>query len=145
MINDSVAAGAKLLYGGTIPDLPDHLKDGAFMVPAVLDDVTDDMRVAVEEVFGPVYSVLKFNDLDDLLERANNTEYGLGAYLFTHDSRVIGKVIEQLEFGKIQVNGGATIAPNMPHIGIKQSGVGCLFGTWSMEEYYKLKLVSIKP
>lgn len=145
LINDSVAAGAKLLYGGTIPDLPDHLKDGAFMVPAVLDDVTDDMRVAVEEVFGPVYSVLKFNDLDDLLERANNTEYGLGAYLFTHDSRVIGKVIEQLEFGKIQVNGGATIAPNMPHIGIKQSGVGCLFGTWSMEEYYKLKLVSIKP
>jgi succinate-semialdehyde dehydrogenase/glutarate-semialdehyde dehydrogenase len=145
LIDDSVALGAKLLYGGTIPNLPEHLKDGAFLTPAVLDDVTDDMPVAVQEVFGPVYSVLTFNDLDDVLSRSNNTDYGLGAYLFSHDSRVIGKVIEQLEFGKVQVNGGAGISPNMPHIGTKQSGVGCLFGTWSMEEYYKIKLVSIRP
>jgi len=145
LIDDSVALGAKLLYGGNIPNMPEHLKDGAFLTPAVLDDVTDDMPVAVEEVFGPVYSVLTFNDLDDVLARANNTIYGLGAYLFSHDSRVIGKVIERLEFGKVQVNGGATVSPNMPHIGTKQSGVGCLFGTWSMEEYYKLKLVSIQP
>jgi succinate-semialdehyde dehydrogenase/glutarate-semialdehyde dehydrogenase len=145
LIEDSVALGAKLLYGGDIPKMPEHLKDGAFLTPAVLDDVTDDMPVAVAEVFGPVYSVLTFNDLDDVLARSNNTDAGLGAYLFTHDSRVIGKVIEQLEFGKVQVNGGATISPNMPHIGIKQSGVGCLFGTWSMEEYYKIKLVSIRP
>lgn len=145
LINDSVAMGAKLLFGGNIPDLPEHLKDGAFMTPAVLDNVTDDMPVAVEEVFGPVYSVLTFNDIDDVLARSNNTMYGLGAYLFCHDSRVIAKVVERLEFGKIQVNGGASIAPNIPHIGIKQSGVSCLFGRWAMEEYYRHKLVALRP
>ena len=145
LIKDSVACGAKLLYGGEIPELPEHLKGGAFLVPAVLDNVTDDMPVAAGEVFGPVYSVLTFTDLDDVLARSNNTTYGLGAYLFTHDSRVMGKVVERLEFGKVMVNGPSTYSPNLPHIGTKQSGVGCLFGEWSLDEYYKLKLVAIKP
>lgn len=146
LVEDSVAHGAKLLYGGCIPeDLPEHLKKGAFMVPAVLDGVTDDMKVANVEIFGPIYSILTFHDLDEVLERANNTDAGLGSYIFTHDNRTIIKAAEALDFGKVYVNGAPTWTPNMPHIGIKQSGVGCMFGEWSLREYYRMKLLSVAP
>jgi succinate-semialdehyde dehydrogenase/glutarate-semialdehyde dehydrogenase len=145
LVKDSVSRGAKLLCGGGIPELPDHLKEGAFFTPAVLDNVTEDMPVAFGEIFGPVFSVLTFDDLDDVIARGNNTAYGLTSYLFTHDSRVIGKVVEELEFGKVIVNGVTYRSPNMPHIGTKQSGIGCLFGEWALEEFYKMKLVAIRP
>lgn len=146
LVKDSINRGAKLLYGGVIPELPEELKNGAFFVPAVLDGVTDDMPIANEEIFGPIYTIFTFNDLDEVIERANNTEYGLTGFLFTHDSRVIGKCMEEIEVGELQVNMPAGFAnANMPHIGIKQSGLGCDRGKWSLEEYYNIRRISIQP
>lgn len=144
-VKDSVASGAELLCGGGIPEMPDHLKAGAYFEPAVLDKVTDDMRVAMEEQFGPIYAVLTFSDLDEVIERSNNTEYGLHSYVFTHDTRVAVKCAEHLQFGRIYVNVPPCWSPNMPHVGIKQSGVGCLFGSESLEEYYVVKLLALQP
>lgn len=144
LVEETVAQGAKLLYGGKIPELPAPLNKGAFIMPTVLDGVTDDMPITQQELFSPICSILTFKDLDDVIERANNTDYGLFAYLFTHDSRVIGKCMEEINVGVLQVNmpgGGA----NMPHIGIKNSGIGCDVGKWSLEEYYNIRRVSIQP
>lgn len=146
LVQDAVDHGAKLLYGGVIPELPDELKNGAFFVPAVLDGVKDDMRVAVEEVFGPIYSIMTFKTLDEVIERANNTELGLTGFLFTHDARVIGRCVEDLQVGELQINSPAGFANvNMPHIGIKQSGLGCDRGAMSLEEYYDVRRIAIQP
>ncbi|MFZ7103101.1 MAG: aldehyde dehydrogenase family protein [Peptococcaceae bacterium] len=144
LVKDSVARGAKLLCGGIIPELPEQLKEGSFFTPAVLDKVTDDMPIANQEIFGPIYAILTFNDLDDVIARSNNTTYGLSAYVFSHDARVMGRCAEELEFGEIQVNMPGA-GPNMPHIGIKESGIGCDRGLWSLDEYFNIRRFSVKP
>jgi succinate-semialdehyde dehydrogenase/glutarate-semialdehyde dehydrogenase len=145
LINETVAAGADLVYGGDIPqDLPSHLMKGAFMTPTLLDKVTDDMRICNIEIFGPVMPVLTFTDLDDVIERANRTDYGLASYLFTHDARVIAKGLEDLDFGEVYVN-STTRGVFLPHCGIKESGIGCTSSKWSLEEYFHLKRFSIVP
>ena len=144
LVEDSVARGAKVLYGGKIPELPAHLKNGSFIMPTVLDGVTDDMPIVRQEIFGPICPLLRFNDLDDVIRRSNDTSYGLYCYLFTHDSRVIGKCVEEIQSGVLQVNlpGGG---PNMPHVGMKNSGIGSDYGPWSLEEYYNIRRISIQP
>ena len=144
LVEEAKSQGAKLLYGGNIPELPDNLKNGAFFVPAVLDGVTDEMSITQQEIFGPISSILTFKDLDEVIERSNKTDLGLTGYLFTHDSRVIGRVIEEVEVGELQVNDPGA-GPNMPHIGIKQSGLGCDRGKWSLDEYYDIRRISIQP
>lgn len=144
LVEKARGEGAKLLYGGGIPQLPESLKNGAFFVPAVLDGVTDEMSITQQEIFGPIYAVLTFKTLDEVIERANKTELGLTGYLFTHDSRVIGRCVEEVEVGELQVNQPGA-GPNMPHIGIKQSGLGCDRGKWSLEEYYDIRRISIQP
>ena len=144
LVEEAQSQGAELLYGGNIPELPDNLKNGAFFVPAVLDGVTDEMSITQQEIFGPIYSILTFKDLDEVIERSNKTDLGLTGYLFTHDSRVIGRVIEEVEVGELQVNDPGA-GPNMPHIGIKQSGLGCDRGKWSLDEYYDIRRISIQP
>lgn len=144
LVEEAKSQGAKLLYGGNIPELPDNLKNGAFFVPAVLDEVTDEMSITQQEIFGPIYSILTFKDLDEVIERSNKTDLGLTGYLFTHDSRVIGRCIEEVEVGELQVNQPGA-GPNMPHIGIKQSGLGCDRGKWSLDEYYDIRRISIQP
>ena len=145
LVEECVSQGGKLLYGGGIPEgLPENQKAGAYSVPAILDSVTDEMALPNQEIFGPIYAVMTFSDLDDCIARANRTRYGLSGYLFTHDARVIGKCVEELEVGELQVNlpGGG---PNMPHIGLKDSGIGCDRGLWSLAEYYNIRRISIKP
>jgi succinate-semialdehyde dehydrogenase/glutarate-semialdehyde dehydrogenase len=145
LIDETVAEGAKLVYGGGIPqDLPPHLAEGAFIMPTLFDKVTDDMHICNIEVFGPVLPVLTFTDLDDVIERANRTDYGLASYLFTHDARVIARVLEKLDFGEVYVN-ATTRGIFLPHCGIKESGIGCDASKWSLQEYFHLKRFSIVP
>lgn len=146
MVEDAVKSGAKLLYGGVIPDnLSDELKDGAFILPAVLDECTDDMRVAREEIFGPIYAIYTFKELDEVIERANNSDYGLSGYVYTHDARVMLKCAEELECGEINFNCPNSVGPNLPHVGMKNSGLGSVCGKWAMEEYYHIRRISIQP
>ena len=141
LINDAVQNGAKLVMGGEIPE---EYSRGSYITPALLMDVTDDMRVSKEEIFGPIIPMQPFSDFDDVLNRANETIFGLSAYFFGHDSREIAKAFETLEAGEIFINGGIG-SEFTPHPGLKQSGVGCDKSKWSMEEYYDFKLMSIVP
>lgn len=142
MVEDAVSKGAKLLYGGNVPE---ELKEGNFIMPTVLDDCDGSMRICHEELFAPIFAIYRFSDLDEVLVEANNTPYGLASYLYTHDSRVIGKCAETLAFGMVYVNTPTCSGAYLPHIGIKQSGIGCDVGALSLEDYYYWKRVSIRP
>jgi succinate-semialdehyde dehydrogenase/glutarate-semialdehyde dehydrogenase len=143
LVKDAAEKGANIIYGGKIPE---NLEKGSFIMPTLLDNMSDDSRICHEEVFGPILPVFSFSDLQDVIERANDTEYGLTSYLFSHDSRVIAKVTEELNFGEVLVNnpGGGYFVP-LPHVGIKESGVGCDGSHWSLEEYFHIKRISIRP
>lgn len=141
LIDDAVKCGAKLVMGGEVPA---EFSRGSYITPALLVDVTDDMRVSTEEIFGPIIPMQPFSDFDDVLERANNTIFGLSAYFFGHDARTIAKAFETLEAGEIFINGGIG-SEFTPHPGLKQSGIGCDKSKWSMEEYYDFKLISLVP
>ncbi len=144
LIDRTVAQGATLVYGGKPAGLPNHLKDGAFILPTILDHCTDEMEIADTEIFGPVYTIFTFKDIDEAIARSNRTKYGLSSYVMTHDSRVIAKCIEELEFGEVDVNMPG-LGPNLPHVGIKESGVGCDRSLWSLDEFFSIRRISIKP
>lgn len=141
LIDDAVKRGAKLVMGGEVPA---EFSCGSYITPALLVDVTDDMRVSTEEIFGPIIPMQPFSDFDDVLERANNTIFGLSAYFFGHDAREIAKAFEALDAGEIFINGGIG-SEFTPHPGLKQSGIGCDKSKWSLEEYYDFKLISLVP
>lgn len=141
LIDDAVKCGAKLVMGGEVPA---EFSRGSYITPALLVDVTDDMRVSTEEIFGPIIPMQPFSDFDDVLERANNTIFGLSAYFFGHDAREIAKAFETLDAGEIFINGGIG-SEFTPHPGLKQSGIGCDKSKWSLEEYYDFKLISLVP
>lgn len=141
LIDDAVKGGARLVMGGEVPA---GFEKGSFITPALLANVTDDMRVSTEEIFGPIIPLQSFYDLDEVLEQANDCIFGLSAYFFGHNAREIYKAFEILEAGEIFVNGGVG-SELSPHTGIKQSGVGCDKSAWSIDEYYDLKYLSMIP
>lgn len=141
LIDDAVRSGAKLVMGGEVPA---EFAKGSYITPALLVDVTDEMRVSKEEIFGPIIPLQSFSDFDEVLAKANNTIFGLSAYIFGHNAKEIAKAFEMLEAGEIFVNGGIG-SEFTPHPGLKQSGIGCDKSKWSMEEYYDFKLLSLVP
>ena len=141
-IKDAVNKGAKVLYGGGIPaGLEEH---GAFIEPTVIDDCNETMRVCTEELFGPLFCIYRFTDVDDVIIKANQTEYGLAAYVYTHDSRVFGRCAQQIQTGMVYINTPTCGGANLPHIGVKQSGLGCDAGKQQFENYYVYKRISIR-
>ena len=141
LIEDAVVHGAKLVTGGTIPS---SFESGNYIMPALLMDVTDQMRVSREEIFGPVIPLQPFSSLDHALEQANDTPYGLSAYYFGHRAPEIAKAFETFNAGEIFVNGGGGTEFS-PHAGTKQSGIGCDKSRWSLEEYFDIKYLSLVP
>ena len=141
LIEDAVQKGATLVMGGEIPA---GFEAGSYITPALLVDVTDDMRVSTEEIFGPVIPMQPFKTLDEAIEKANNTIYGLSAYYFGHRAQEISKAFEGMDAGEIFIN-GAYGTEQTPHAGVKQSGVGCDKSHWSLDEYYDFKYCSMIP
>ncbi|NUO34709.1 MAG: NAD-dependent succinate-semialdehyde dehydrogenase [Dermatophilaceae bacterium] len=138
LVDDAVAKGAKVLVGGAVPD-----GDGWFYEPTVLADVPTDADMAREEIFGPVAPVTTFRTDAEAVRLANDTEYGLVAYLFTQDlSRAI-TMSEALEYGMVGVNQGIVSNPSAPFGGVKASGVGREGGFEGIEEYLETKYVGI--
>jgi succinate-semialdehyde dehydrogenase/glutarate-semialdehyde dehydrogenase len=138
LVQDAVDKGARVLTGG-------KAREGAgwFYEPTVLADVPTGADLAREEIFGPVAPVTSFSDDDEAVRLANDTEYGLVAYLFTRDlSRAI-RVSEELEYGMVGVNQGIVSNPAAPFGGVKQSGVGREGGFEGIEEYLETKYVGI--
>lgn len=140
IVLEAVAAGASVVCGGGRPQQPER---GYFMEPTILRDVRPDMRVAREELFGPVLPVIRYTDDDDVLAMANDTPHGLAAYVFTSDLSTALRAAEGLEAGSVCVN-EPHFGVHLPHSGLKQSGVGLDRSAYSLEEYLTLKRVSIR-
>jgi aldehyde dehydrogenase (NAD+) len=128
--------GAKLLTGGT--DAPDGLDTGYFVKPTVFSDVTPEMTIAQEEIFGPVLAIMPYQDEDDAVRIANGTIYGLAGGVWSGDSARALRVARRLRAGQIEVNGGAFNA-KAPFGGYKHSGVGREAGKYGLEEFLEVK------
>ncbi len=139
LIEDAKCGGATLVMGGEVPA---EFTQGSFITPALLRDVTDDMRVSTEEIFGPIIPIQSFSTMDEAIDKANNTIFGLSAYFFGHNAKEMSRYIDEVKAGEIFVNGGIG-SEFTPHAGAKQSGIGCDKSKHSLEEYYDLKFVSI--
>jgi succinate-semialdehyde dehydrogenase / glutarate-semialdehyde dehydrogenase len=138
LVEDAVGRGAKALVGG-------HQRDGAgyFYDPTVLSDVPDDAELLREEIFGPVAPVKGFSDEDEAIAAANDTEFGLVAYVYTSDLKRALRVVEKLETGMVGLNQGLVSNPAAPFGGIKQSGFGREGGPEGIEEYLETKYVAV--
>jgi succinate-semialdehyde dehydrogenase / glutarate-semialdehyde dehydrogenase len=138
LVEDARSKGAKVVVGG-------ERRDGAgyFYKPTVLGDIPDGARMLSEEIFGPVAPVKGFESEDEAIAAANNTEYGLVAYVFTRDINRAFRVIESLETGMIGFNQGMVSNAGAPFGGVKQSGFGREGGPEGIEEYLETKYVAM--
>lgn len=137
-VDRSAAAGARLLAGGLAPDRP-----GWFYAPTVLADVPADSAAAVEETFGPVAAFFVVGDLDEALDVANATEFGLGASAWTSDAAEAHRFIEELEAGCVFINRMVASDPRLPFGGVKKSGYGRELSRFGMQEFLNIKTVGM--
>jgi len=135
--------GARFVTGGQKVEMP-GLDGARFIAPAVLADLTDDMTIVREEVFGPVMSVLSFEDEADVISRANNTEFGLAAGVFTRDIQRAHRVAADLQAGTIWINNYNLTPVEMPFGGVKASGIGRENGLTAVEFYTQTKSIFVE-
>lgn len=140
LVQDAVQQGAKILCGGRVPP---ELPKGYFYEPTVLADVHPKMRVFREEIFGPIAPLIRFREEADVIAQANDTEYGLVAYVYTRDVDRVRRLAEELEYGEVMIN-GFKYSISLPHGGIKESGVGKDCSQWALEDYLVKKRITIK-
>ncbi|MEV6217239.1 NAD-dependent succinate-semialdehyde dehydrogenase [Nocardia sp. NPDC051833] len=139
LVIDAVTKGAVVTTGGACAD-----GDGYFYAPTVLNDVSADARILREEVFGPVAAITGFDDEDQGIAAANNTEYGLAAYIYTRDLHRALRVSEAIEAGMVGVNRGLISDVAAPFGGIKESGLGREAGIEGIEEYLDTKYIALQ-
>ncbi|MFJ6893219.1 aldehyde dehydrogenase family protein [Streptomyces hokutonensis] len=133
------AEGAQLLTGGRRAD--GELAAGYFYEPTVFAGVTQDMRIAREEIFGPVLSVLPYDDPDELVELANDTPYGLSAYIWSNDIRTANRLAHRIKAGTVLINLGPGLDAAAPWGGMKASGLGREMGWEAIEAYTEVKSI----
>jgi aldehyde dehydrogenase (NAD+) len=138
-IDSGKSEGAKLVCGGA------RVGDkGYFIQPTVFADVQDDMKIAKEEIFGPVMSIIPFKSVDEVVERANRTEYGLAAAVWTRDIKKAHSIADNVRAGTVWVNCYNVLDPRSPFGGFKQSGIGRELGEYGLQQYTEVKSVIIK-
>ncbi|MQW69068.1 succinate-semialdehyde dehydrogenase [Sinorhizobium medicae] len=135
-ISDAVARGAEVALGG-------NRRGGLFFEPTVLTGVTVDMKIAHEETFGPVAPLFRFETEEEVVEMANNTEFGLASYFYATDLSKIFRVAEALEYGMVGINTGLISTEVAPFGGIKQSGQGREGSKYGIEDYLEIKYLCI--
>lgn len=139
-VERTVSAGATLALGGQVIDGP-----GFFYAPTILDHVTPGMAAAVEETFGPAAAVIRVASVDEAIEVANATEFGLGAALWTGDLERAHKLARRIEAGAVFVNGLVASDARLPFGGVKQSGYGRELGEFGIREFTNIKTVWVGP
>jgi succinate-semialdehyde dehydrogenase/glutarate-semialdehyde dehydrogenase len=140
LVEDARSHGAKILTGG---GRSSRFAKGYFFEPTVIREVDGAMRVMTEEPFAPVMPLLDFSKLDDVIAAANNTPYGLAAYVFTNDLTVATRMAEGLEAGIIGINDPVPATPQCPFGGMKESGLGRELGIEGLDAYMETKYVSV--
>jgi len=138
-IEDGIAGGGELLIGGGTTD---HEK-GYFLEPAVIAEPSAESRLNREEVFGPVLPIFRFSDFDDAITRANDTPYGLGSSIWTHDARLIHRAAQEIEAGMTWVNQIHYGYDELPFGGVKASGFGKEHGIEALDSYVEIKSVVV--
>jgi succinate-semialdehyde dehydrogenase/glutarate-semialdehyde dehydrogenase len=141
LVDDAKKCGAKLLTGGKRSDRFDR---GYFFEPTVLTNLPGNAKIMTEEPFAPVMPVLDFSKIDEVIAAANNTRYGLAAYVFTNDLTVAWKMAEGIEAGIIGINDPVPATPQCPFGGMKESGMGRELGHEGLEAYLETKYISFK-
>lgn len=139
LIRSGIEEGARVIVGG--PDRPEGFNRGFYVRPTIFADVTNDMAIAREEIFGPVLVMMKFKDEDDAIEIANDTDFGLMNYVQTQDAEKLKRVSRKLRSGMVEAN-GIRRGAGAPFGGVKQSGNGREGGKWGLEDFLEVKLVS---
>ena len=139
-INAGLDEGAKLVTGGT--GKPDGLDTGYFVKPTVFSEVRRDMRIAQEEIFGPVLSILPYDTEEEAIDIANDSDYGLAGGVWAGDQEHGVAVARRIRTGQVEVNGGA-FNPNAPFGGYKQSGIGREYGAFGLEEFLEVKSLQL--
>lgn len=137
-IEDATSKGAKVATGASMHEL-----GGTFFKPTVLLDVTQEMQVASDETFGPVAPLFRFESVDDVIEKANDTIYGLAAYFYGNDLSRAWRVAEALEYGMVGINTGLISTEVAPFGGVKQSGQGREGSKYGIDDYLEMKYVCI--
>ena len=133
-IADALAKGATVITGGKR-----HAKGGTYFEPTVLANVTTNMKITYEETFGPVAPLFRFKTEAELIERANDTEYGLASYFYSRDIGRIWRVAEALEYGMVGINAGIISNEIAPFGGVKESGIGREGSKYGIEEFVEVK------
>ncbi|MEY2447274.1 MAG: betaine-aldehyde dehydrogenase [Acidimicrobiaceae bacterium] len=139
-IEKGIEEGAKLVTGG--PGKPEGLEQGYYVRPTVFSNVSNDMTIAREEIFGPVLSILPYDGEEQAVQIANDTPYGLSGGVWAGDQERAKKVARRIRTGQIEVNGGA-FNPNAPFGGYKQSGYGREYGEHGFEEFLEIKSMQL--
>jgi len=137
-IADAVGKGARILQGGK-----KHVLGGTFFEATILADVTKDMAVAKEETFGPLAPLFRFTNETDVIEQANDTEFGLASYFYAKDLSRVFRVAEALEYGMVGVNTGLISTAEAPFGGVKLSGLGREGSKYGIEEFTEIKYVCL--
>ncbi len=137
-LEDAVSKGAEILIGGKQPP-----QGGLFFEPTVLKNVTKNMVLFREETFGPIAPLLKFEEEDEVIRLANDTNYGLAGYIYTQDINRAWLVAERLEFGMVAINAGIFSSELAPFGGVKESGLGREGGSEGLDEYLETKYMCI--
>ena len=137
-IADAVAKGAKVIEGGNR-----HALGGSFFEPTIMRDVTREMKVAREETFGPLAPVFKFETEEDVIQQANDTEFGLASYFYARDLSRVWRVSEALEYGMVAVNTGILSTEVAPFGGVKQSGLGREGSKYGIDDYVEMKYILV--
>ncbi|TWA76518.1 succinate semialdehyde dehydrogenase [Azospirillum brasilense] len=138
LMGDALAKGATVALGGKR-----HGLGGTFFEPTILTGVTTEMRVAREEIFGPVAPLFKFETEADAIRMANDTEFGLAAYFYSRDIGRVWRVAEQLEYGMVGINEGILSTEVAPFGGIKQSGIGREGSKYGVEDFLEIKYLCV--
>ena len=139
IIKNGIKEGATLAAGG--PELPNGLSKGYFIKPTIFIDVSNEMKIAKEEIFGPVLSIIPFDTEDEAINIVNDTFYGLGNYLQTENKEKAHRVAKRLRSGCVYINGNGADS-GTPFGGYKQSGNGREGGIWGLEEFLEVKTIT---
>lgn len=141
-VDDARAKGANVLMGGHVLE-DGQYSSGHYFAPTVITDVDQTMNLTCDEVFGPILPLYPFSDEEDVIERANGTEYGLAAYVLVRDFATAIRVTEQLEYGVVGLNDTVPTVPQAPFGGWKQSGIGSEGGSEGIHAYMQPKYLSV--
>jgi acyl-CoA reductase-like NAD-dependent aldehyde dehydrogenase len=136
-LEDARRSGKIVASGGVLE------REGYFVQPTIVRDVSDNARLVCEEQFGPVLPVLRYSDIDDAIARANDTDFGLGGSVWSSDRERAFKVAARINAGTVWVNKHLDMGPDTPYGGAKQSGIGAELGQEGLEEFTQATLINV--